>query len=171
MKQPPLLGLAGFSGSGKTTLLVELARNLSHQGLSIAALKHTHHSIRIDRPGKDSHRFRSAGAEQVVVSSSRRRVWLGSGVPASDDLESMLKKLPTAGVDLVLIEGFKHAAFPRIEIHRPVLGHPLLAPTHPEIIAVASDESLLARCTQPILPLNDTDHIARFIIHWMQAAA
>ncbi len=136
----PLLGFAAFSGTGKTTLLEQLIPLLREQGLRIALVKHTHHDFDIDRPGKDSYRLREAGAEQVLLASSRRWALLVE-TPGRDeaDLGELLGHLDTRRADLILVEGFRHAAIPKIELHRDATGRPWLHPDDPNIIAVVSD--------------------------------
>ena len=115
----PVFGLCGWSGSGKTTLLVKLIAVLSDRGLTVSTVKHAHHSFDIDRPGKDSHRHRMAGAQQVIVASGQRWALMhelrGADEPAMADLIARLDP-----ADLVLVEGFKHAAHAKLEVHRPL---------------------------------------------------
>ena len=158
----PVFGLCGWSGSGKTTLLVKLIAVLSNRGLTVSTIKHAHHSFDIDRPGKDSHHHRMAGAHQVMVASGQRWALMhelrGADEPAMADLIARLD--PT---DLVLVEGFKYAAHAKLEVHRPALGKPLLQPQDRQIRAVASDQSL-AGLSVPCLDLNDVAAIAAFIV-------
>src|SRR3546814_905780 len=133
-----VLGIAGWSGAGKTTLLSELIPLLVVSGLRVSTIKHAHHDFDIDQPGKDSYRHRHAGAHEVLVSSARRFALMhehrGEPEPTLDEL---LAKL--APVDLVLVEGFKASAHPKIEVWRPSVGKPMRQPQDPHIIAVASD--------------------------------
>jgi molybdopterin-guanine dinucleotide biosynthesis adapter protein len=133
-----VIGLAGWSGAGKTTLVARLIPELNRRGYSVSTLKHAHHEFDVDRPGKDSFEHRAAGAQEVLVSSARRlalmRELRGVAEPSLADLLRML-----APVDIVLVEGFKRAAHAKIEVHRGVVGKPLLHPDDPNIVAVVSD--------------------------------
>jgi molybdopterin-guanine dinucleotide biosynthesis protein B len=157
-----VFGLAGWSGSGKTTLMTQLLPALLRRGVSVSTVKHAHHDFDIDQPGKDSYRHREAGAFEVMVSSDRRWALMhelrGAAEPA---LEELLRHM--SPVDLVIAEGFKRASHPKLEIHRPVLGKPLLAPADPNIVAVASDIPL-AGLAVPRFALDQIDAIAAFII-------
>jgi len=161
----PLLGFVAFSGTGKTTLLKQLIPLLKARGLRPALIKHTHHSFDIDTPGKDSYELRQAGAEQVMVASRHRWALMVETPQQTDDprLEILLPHLNTEALDLVLVEGFKHAAIAKIELHRPVLNHPLLFTEDPNIIAIASDEALTRKTHLPVLDLNNPEAIADFI--------
>ncbi len=157
-----ILGLAGWSGSGKTTLLVGLVPALAARGVTVSTVKHAHHDVDIDRPGKDSYRHREAGAVEVVLSTAKRwalvRELRGAPEPSVDELVARL-----APVDLVLVEGFKRDAHPKIEVHRPETGLPLLCEQDPSVIAVASDAPV-SGLSIPVLDLNDPAAIADFII-------
>ena len=156
-----IFGLAGWSGSGKTTLLAELIPELAARGLSVSTIKHAHHDFDIDRPGKDSWRHRQAGAREVMVSSARRWALMhelrGDAEPSLDELVRRL-----GPVDVVIVEGFKRHPHPKLEVHRPSLGKPLLYPDDPHIIAVASDEPFAAPL--PLLSLADPAAVAGFML-------
>lgn len=157
-----VFGLAGWSGSGKTTLMTRLLPALRHRGVTVSTIKHAHHEFDVDQPGKDSYRHREAGAVEVMVSSSRRWALMhelrGADEPA---LEELLRHM--SPVDLVIVEGFKRAPLPKLEVHRPAIGKPLLAPEDKDIVAIASDLPL-AGLALPCLSLDDPDAIADFII-------
>ena len=164
----PLLGFSAWSGTGKTTLLRRLLPLLKAQGLTLGVIKHAHHSFEIDLPGKDRYELRSAGADQVLV-VSRRRMALIRELPERTQeptLEEVLAELDPGGLDLLLVEGYKHAAFPKIELHRQALGKPLLYPRDPHIVAVASDRPLETEL--PTLDLNQPSQVADFVI-WLVA--
>lgn len=164
----PLLGFSAWSGTGKTTLLRRLLPLLKEQGLAVGVIKHAHHSFEIDQPGKDSFELRSAGADQVLV-VSRRRMALIRELPETrrePELEEVLAGLDPEGLDLLLVEGYKHAAFPKIELHRRALGRPLLHPQDPHIVAVACDSPL--ETGLPQLDLNRPQQIAAFVL-WLIA--
>lgn len=157
-----VFGLAGWSGSGKTTLLVRLIPALVARGLSVSTIKHAHHAFDVDRPGKDSHSHRLAGAREVMVSSANRFALMHElrGAPEPTVEELVARMSP---VDLLLIEGFKHHAHDKLEVHRPALGKPLLAPGDPRVVAVASDAPLEG-LPVPRLPLDDIEAIAGFVV-------
>ena len=161
----PVLGFAAFSGTGKTTLLCRVIPLLTRCGLRLGLIKHSHHAFEVDRPGKDSFVLRQAGAQQVVV-ASRRRCAVLSQYPADArlSLAEFLGQLNTDELDLVLVEGYKYYPLPKIELHRPSLGHPLLALDDPDIIAVATDAALSQRVTIPLLDINEPQVIANFIL-------
>ena len=135
-----MLGLAGWSGSGKTTLLLALVALLKRRGLRVATLKHAHHGFDVDHPGKDSFAHREAGADQVLVASSRRiALMVEDSLPDADARRSLEDLLPMLGpADVVLVEGFKTGPQPKIEVCRPGLDHPRLADAVPGVFAVAS---------------------------------
>ena len=155
-------GFAGYSGSGKTTLLERLIPYFTQRGLQLALIKHAHHDFDIDQPGKDSFRHRQAGASEVLVTSDQRWALMHElrGAP-EPDLATHLARLSPC--DLVLVEGFKHAALPKLEIHRAANGKPLLFPQDPYIIAIASDTQL--DTALPQLDLNAVDGIGQFILN------
>jgi len=133
-----LIGLAGWSGAGKTTLLSHLIPELARRGVTVSTIKHAHHAFDIDRPGKDSHIHREAGAHQVLVASARRWALMTEHRDAPEPpIETLLAQL--APVDLVIVEGFKRAPHPKIEVYRAANGKPWLHPEMPEIRAVIAD--------------------------------
>jgi molybdopterin-guanine dinucleotide biosynthesis protein MobB len=161
----PVLGFAAFSGTGKTTLLGQIIPLLRAHQLHLGLLKHSHHAFEVDQSGKDSFRLRHAGADQLVLASSRRSVvMMQHDVTNAPRLEDFLQRLDDAQLDLILVEGYKYSAIPKIELHRPSLGYPLLAAKDPAIIAVASDAPLSVELTMPLLDLNDPAAIAHFIL-------
>ena len=133
-----VIGFAGWSGSGKTTLIVKLIPALIARGLSVSTLKHAHHSLEIDRPGKDSYLHREAGAREVLVASARR--WALMHELRDEDEPHLADLLPRlSDVDLIIVEGFKSEAHAKIEVHREAIGKPLLFPDDRNIVAIASD--------------------------------
>jgi len=165
----PILGFAAFSGTGKTTLLVRLIPLLKNQGLRLGLIKHGHHDFDIDYPGKDSHRLREAGASPVMVVSSKRRAIITEIYPEQEPgLDAQLRFFDQTGLDLLLVEGFKHENFPKIELHRAALATPLLYPHDADIIAVASDGLLPMPCLLPLLDLNQPRQVADFIVNFIK---
>ena len=169
----PLLGFAAFSGTGKTTLITQLLPKLTQRGLRIGMVKHSHHDIDMDNPKKDSYKLRKAGACQMVLASPHRTILFSEqDEPAEPELITQLNWLNTDKLDLVLVEGFRHESFTKIELHRPSLGKPLLAVNDDHIIAIATDEnidkSVLQGKTLAYLNLNDIEAISDFVIHYCQ---
>ncbi len=163
-----LIGLAGWSGSGKTTLLAKLIPLLTAQGVSVSTLKHAHHDFDIDQPGKDSWVHRQAGATEVLVASSRRFALMHELRGASEPtLAELLDRM--SPVDIVFVEGFKRDPIPKIEVHRPGLGKPLLYTEDPLIMAIAAPSPIDAG--SPWLPLDLPDRIAAFILEQPPAAS
>lgn len=156
--QMRIIGLAGWSGSGKTTLITKVLPRLIARGQRVSTLKHAHHGFDLDQPGKDSFMHRAAGATEVVISSAKRFAVLHELRDEAEwDLPDLLTKL--APVDLVLVEGFKRDAFPKIEIHRAANGKPLIHPDDPHIVAIASDLAL-PQARVPVIDLDDIERIA-----------
>ena len=161
-----VLGFAGFSGSGKTTLLRQLIARCKARGLRVGIIKHTHHEFDIDHPGKDSYELRHAGAARIAVGSSQRwALIVERPSPREPTLAEMLELMTGDALDLVLVEGFRHERFPKIEVHRPVLGRALLAADDDSIIAIATDDANLDTRGLPRLDLNDIAAIEAFVTH------
>ncbi len=157
-----IMGIAGWSGSGKTALIVRLIPELTKRGYRVATVKHAHHDFDIDKPGKDSYEHRAAGAAEVVVSSARRwAVVHENGDAPEPTLHDLLARL--SPVDIVLVEGFKDEAHPKIEVHRPSTGAELICRRNDTVVAVASDAPV-ADTGLPVLDLNDAGAIADFIV-------
>ncbi len=167
----PLIGFAAFSGTGKTTLILELLPLIRQAGLRVAVIKHAHHSFDMDYPGKDSYRLRMAGADEMVVAARHRMGWIRECREARDEpsLAEALAVLDTARLDLVLVEGFKHEVFPKIELHRGALGRPLMFPNDPNIIALATDGAKLAADPGglPLLSIDRPAEIAAFVFDFI----
>jgi len=157
-----IIGLAGWSGSGKTTLITKLIPRLIARGVSVSTLKHAHHGFDMDQPGKDSFFHRAAGATEVIISSAKRWAILHELREQPEwNLAALVAKM--SPVDLVLVEGFKRDAFPKLEIHRLANGKPLLHADDPHIIAVACDSPLPA-ATVPLVDLNDIEAVADLLL-------
>ena len=161
----PLIGFAAYSGTGKTTLLINLLGIFTAQKLRVGVVKHAHHTFEIDYPGKDSFELRKAGASQVLIGSKKRWALLVENRDGDDKpLQYHVRNLDLENLDLILVEGFKPEAIPKIELHRPSLGHNLLYPNDDSIIAIATDTELPTAPELPLLDLNNPEQIARFII-------
>jgi molybdopterin-guanine dinucleotide biosynthesis protein B len=162
MKSMKVIGLAGWSGSGKTTLLAKLIPALNRRGVKISTVKHAHHHFDLDKPGKDSYVHREAGASEVFISSANRWAQMHElrGAPELH-LRDILKKM--SPVDLVIVEGFKREAHPKIEIHRAEVGKPLLQPEDNWIVAIASDTEI-PHASVPVISLDDIEKIADVVL-------
>ena len=168
----PVLGFcAHSSGIGKTTLLTQLIPALIQKDLRISVVKHAHHEFDIDHEGKDSFKLRQAGAVQMMVASRQRWALMTELVrtPHTENepnLVHLLAQMDNTLTDLVLAEGFKHEAIPKIEVHRAAFGSPLLASEDANIIAIATDTPL--SIATPQIDLNDINSIAAFIHTWLK---
>jgi molybdopterin-guanine dinucleotide biosynthesis adapter protein len=158
-----LFGFAGWSGSGKTTLIEQLIPRFTAKGLRVSLVKHAHHGFDVDRPGKDSFRHRAAGCSEVLVTSGVR--WALMHELRGDREMTLAESLDRLSpCDLVLIEGYKRAPIPKLEIHRRALGKPLLFPGDPSIVAIATDEpGALPDGAPSPYRLDDPDAIATVV--------
>lgn len=156
-----VFGVTGWKNAGKTGLMERLVSDLTGRGLRVSTIKHAHHSFDVDHPGRDSFRHRVAGASEVILCSGTRVAQMTelNGAP-QPSLQDLLARL--GPVDLVLIEGYKREAHPKVEAFRAEAGHDLIAPSDPTIRAVASDTSL--DLDRPVFDLDDTAAIATFIL-------
>jgi molybdopterin-guanine dinucleotide biosynthesis protein B len=153
-----VIGLVGWSGSGKTTLIRRLLPVLIARGLKVSTLKHAHHTFDIDKPGKDSWEHREAGAEEVLITSAVRWALMHElRNEAEPGLAALIARMRR--VDLVLVEGFKRAAHPKIEVYRRANAKPPLHPGDATIIAIAADVTLEGLAV-PVLDLDDIETIA-----------
>jgi len=166
----PLIGIcAAGSNTGKTTLINKLIIELRQRNIRVSVIKHAHHHFDIDHPGKDSYEIREAGAVQTLVASSKRWALITemqrTPNPQDEaDLESLIALINPEYADMILVEGFKNARIPKIEVHRPALGMPLACQHDSDFIAVASDAPLATETQLPLLNLNNTQQIADFIL-------
>ncbi|EPB9464137.1 bifunctional molybdopterin-guanine dinucleotide biosynthesis adaptor protein MobB/molybdopterin molybdotransferase MoeA [Vibrio alginolyticus] len=165
----PILGFAAYSGTGKTTLLEALLPKLTEAGLRIGMLKHAHHNFDVDKPGKDSYRLRKAGASQMLIASRNRFALMTETPEAEAEFEFLLTRFDEDMLDVVLVEGCKNIAFPKIELHREEVGKPWLYPNDENIIAIASDGGELDS-ELPQMNINDLEAIAQFVIQYVQEA-
>ena len=164
MRRAPVVGFAGYSGSGKTTLVAGIVRALAASGVRVAVVKHAHHSFDVDRPGKDSYELRRAGAVQTLVGSRRRWALVTEvGRPHEPTLDELVDRLDFRLIDVVLVEGFKHAGTPKIAVARggrfPVVDDPF-------VVATATPGAASAPGARPVprLDLDRPELVARFII-------
>ena len=164
--KPPVLGLVAYSGSGKTTLLTKLIPLLSKRGLRIAVIKHAHHQFDIDTPGKDSYELRKSGARQTLVASKNRWALMTETPNNAKDpsLHELISQLDLTQTDVILVEGFKHESYPKLEVHRTLLNKPLLYPQDSNIIGVISDKLLMDKTPIPNFLNSDLDAIVDFIV-------
>ena len=158
-----LFGFAGWSGSGKTTLIERVVPKITAHGVRVSLIKHAHHTFDIDQPGKDSWRHRQAGCTEVLITSAAR--WalvheLRGGPELSLD-EAIAHVSPC---DLLLIEGFKAAAIPKLEVWRDGQEGPLLFPDDPNIRAIATDDPGRFSGRLTAFALDDIDAIATFVM-------
>lgn len=162
----PVLAIVARSGTGKTTLLANLIPLLNQAGARVAVIKHSHHDVEIDQPGKDSHKMREAGAQQVMLASPHRCFWIAEGDGGSEPrLVDLMQRLDASSLDLVLLEGYRHASVAKLEVHRAeVSGDPLVL-SDPQILAVASDEAL--DIAAPCMDINDLPGIRDFVLRLM----
>ena len=165
IKHPPLLGFVAFSGTGKTTLLTKLIPLLKARGLHIGMIKHAHHNFDIDHPGKDSYELRKSGANQMLVASRKRWALIVENTEDRPEpkLDELVNHLDQSQLDLILVEGFKHEHYPKIELHRSDLGHSYLFPNDKSIIAIACDVPPMIENPPEILNINEPAQVAVFI--------
>ncbi|MDG0806929.1 molybdopterin-guanine dinucleotide biosynthesis protein MobB [Pectobacterium brasiliense] len=163
----PLLAIAAYSGTGKTTLLKHVIPLLTHHGVRVGLIKHTHHQMDIDTPGKDSYELRKAGAAQTIVASSQR--WaLMTETPDQEEpnIYDLAGKMDASALDLVLAEGFKHEKIAKIALFRQSLGRELSDLIDEYVIAIAADTEIDTRF--PMLDINQPEQVAAFIRQWLK---
>lgn len=164
----PIFGVAGFKNSGKTTLTSRIVSELTRRGFKVSTVKHAHHGFDIDQKGRDSFIHREAGAHEVAIVSGTRWAILHElreeEEPTFDEILSHLSPC-----DVVIIEGFKHEAYPKIEVRRLDLDHPLLAPEDDNIVAIACDGAVVG-ANIPVFKRDDAVHITNFIIEHLDIA-
>jgi molybdopterin-guanine dinucleotide biosynthesis adapter protein len=167
-----VFGFAGWSGSGKTTLIEQVIPRLVEMGLSVSLVKHAHHDFDVDLPDKDSYRHRHAGCREVLVTSDVRWALVHElrGAPETT-LAKALGRL--SACDVALVEGFKSAAIPKLEVWRAEVGKPLLHPRDPLVLGIVTDNSaalpIESRGRLPVLRLDDYDAVATFVVENAQA--
>lgn len=163
-----ILGIAGYSGSGKTSLIEKLLPLLNATGLTVSIVKQSHHDIQVDMEGKDSWRHRQAGAHEILLTSPHRWMLVGELRGASEPaLDDHLARL--SNCDLVLVEGYKHAAMPKLEVWRAANAKPWLHPDDTRFIAVIADQKPDGSIRH--FDLNAPEAIAAFILEWIYSGA
>jgi len=161
----PILGISAYSGTGKTTLLKNIIPLLKKKNYRVAVIKHAHHAFDIDQEGKDSYELRKAGANHMLITSNQRWALMVENINNKEpDVNECVKKLEHEDIDLILIEGFKKTDIPKIELHRPSLGHPLLCTNDKNFIAIATDDEIKDDVNIPILDLNNYKMIVECIV-------
>lgn len=153
-------GVIGWKNSGKTSLMERLVTEITGRGFSVSTVKHVHHAVDLDHPGKDTWRHRQAGAQEVVLASADRLAILVEHRGTEPELPAVLARM--SPVDLVLVEGYKRDAHSKVEVWRAETGHPLIQPGDPLVRAVATDAALVLPV--PVLDLNDAVAVADFIL-------
>ena len=161
----PMIGLSAYSGTGKTTLMKQVIPLLKSKGLKIAVIKHAHHHFDIDQPGKDSYELRKSGANHTIVCTTTRMAAISEFATPDEEptLQQIVDSLDTSRFDILLVEGYKHLAFAKIELHRSAVGKPYLYPEDPTIVALACDAAPPEALSLPILDINSPQQIAQFI--------
>jgi len=155
------IGFIGYSNTGKTTLIEKLIPLFAARGLRVSTVKNAHHGFDMDRPGKDSFRYREAGSQQVLIATTERWALLTETRGRAAPLETLIAHLDPC--DLVLVEGFKSEGhFPRIEVRRTTNTEPPIFPHDPNVVAIAADHAI--DTALPVLDLNDAAKIAAFIL-------
>ncbi|EGU30501.1 putative bifunctional molybdopterin-guanine dinucleotide biosynthesis protein MobB/MoeA [Vibrio ichthyoenteri ATCC 700023] len=162
----PVIGFAAYSGTGKTTLIEALLPKLTKASLRIGMLKHAHHNFDVDQPGKDSYRLRKAGASQMLISSRNRYALMTETPEEESEFHFLLSRFDQQKLDVILVEGCKNIAFPKIELHREEVGKPWLYPSDDNIIAIAAD-TVVTDSELPQMSINDLDAITQFILDFV----
>jgi molybdopterin-guanine dinucleotide biosynthesis adapter protein len=155
-----IYGIIGWKNAGKTSLMERLVADMVLRGFTVSTVKHVHHDVDLDQPGKDTFRHRAAGAREVVLASAHRFAILHEHRGAEPALADVLARM--APVDLVLVEGYKRDSHAKVEVFREGEGRSLIQPDDPTVRAVATDMALVLHV--PVLDLNDTAAVAGFIL-------
>lgn len=164
----PLLAFSAWSGTGKTSLLLQLIPLLNDAGIRPGLIKHTHHDMDVDTPGKDSYRLRKAGAAQTLVASQQR--WaLMTETPEQQELDLyyLASRMDASSLDIILVEGFKHEAVPKVLLYRAAAGHPLSDLTLDEHTVAVISDTPINNSSVPVIGFNDLGAIVAFIGGWL----
>lgn len=161
MNSKKIIGITGYSGSGKTTLLKKIIQLMVSQNIKVGSLKHAHHDIELDIPGKDSYELRKAGAQQTIIACDKRFALIEETPNHPVDLKTLINHF--SDVDIILVEGFKDEQIPKIMCHRNTIKKPLFIDNF--TIAVASDEPL--NTSVPVLNINEPEQIVMFINNYL----
>ncbi|MCT6516350.1 MULTISPECIES: molybdopterin-guanine dinucleotide biosynthesis protein MobB [Enterobacterales] len=163
----PLLGITAWSGTGKTTLLKQLIPQLRKREIRVGMIKHTHHDMDVDKPGKDSYELRKAGADQTLVASQQRWALMTETPELPElDLYYLASRFDADKLDLILVEGFKSETIPKIALYRHINERNFNDLLDEHVIAVASDCDLSVDF--PLLDINAPEAIAEFIADWLK---
>ena len=165
LSEMKVIGFRGFSGAGKTTLVEQLVARLRQAGQRVSVVKHAHHTFDIDHEGKDSWRHRQAGAFEVVIASRRRLAMIREyEVPAEPSVHELIAELSPC--DWVLVEGFKLAALPKIEVWRASTQQAAQYPHDPHVVAICTDSPALlpVPTALPVLDVNDAQAVVDFLL-------
>ncbi|CDH23384.1 molybdopterin-guanine dinucleotide biosynthesis protein MobB [Xenorhabdus bovienii] len=166
----PLLGITAYSGTGKTTLLKQIIPLLRQQHIRVGLIKHTHHNMDVDQPGKDSYELRKAGAAQTLVASQQRWALMTETPDLPElDLHYLASRFDADSLDLVLVEGFKEEAIAKIALYRHGLNIVFDQILDPHVIAIASDTPLAT--SLPQLNINQPQQVTAFIVAWLRAGS
>ncbi|MGI9372194.1 MAG: molybdopterin-guanine dinucleotide biosynthesis protein B [Hyphomicrobiales bacterium] len=165
---PPLFGIAGYKNSGKTTLVERLVREISSRGLKVSTIKHAHHNFDVDQKGRDSHRHRVAGAQEVAVVSANRWALIhelrGADEPTMEEIAAKLSPC-----DLVIVEGYRDGPQPKLELRNVELDHPKISERDNRVLAIAAN-GLIEDTELPVFDRDDIGAIADFIIAHCEVA-
>jgi len=164
----PLLAIAAWSGTGKTTLLQQVIPLLKARGIRTGLIKHTHHQMDIDTPGKDSYLLRKAGADQVIVASNQRWALMCETPDQPLNLAELAAQMDSLALDLVLVEGFKDEPVPKIVLWRRDIKGEVEDLMDEYVIALASDEK--SSINIPLLDINQPVNVADFIENWLNTS-
>ena len=155
---------AGYSGAGKTPLIDALIPWLKGRGLRVSVVKHAHHGFDIDYPGKDSYRHRAAGAFEVVVASAQRLALMREFERQAPLTVHQLIAELDGGVDWVLVEGFRDADLPKLEIWRAGQERPPLYPADPRVAALVTADPLPQATRLPVFAPADAEAIGAWLL-------
>lgn len=166
-KKVPLLAITAYSGTGKTTLLQQIIPFLNQQQINVAVIKHSHHNVDIDIPGKDSYLLRQAGANQTIIACDQRWALITETPDAAPvNLQQLINQLDAKTIDLVLVEGFKSEPIDKIMLFREEVGKPFTGLIDNYVIALASNNHY--DVAVPLLDINSPQQITDFIINWIK---